>query len=641
MVWGAALPEDCREMASTLKSMLHAVSRRITDENGKVTVRAKLGHSLVGAAGLVLPLAVAALIVGFGHNGAAARVFVVFLINLIAVVAIGSFSGNTGIISFGHLAFVGVAAYVSGILTLPLQIKAYILPNLPDFLSNYSLGFFPALLISVLIVAVLALVVGLAICRLNGTSATISTLGLLIVVHSILIGAKDITRGSASFFGVPRDTNLIWAFGGAATAILVARLFRDSAPGLQVRASREDELGAQSVGVSVASRRLIAWIISAMLAAISGVLLAHSLGAFSPKQFYLADTLPLLAMMIAGGMTTTTGAVVGTSTVTIAVEVLRRLETAIAGNGSAAMGIIGLTQLGVALITLVVLYRWPSGLTGRLEWDELWRLRRKASAIPFSPTPLSAWSRQDAGELVARNISKSFSGLMALDDVSLTLRPGEIVGLIGPNGSGKTTLLNCLSGVLVPSSGTVHIDGKNVVGRPAHRIAREGAARSFQNIRLFGDLTVEENVVVAGLAHWPRETHSGALLSAANALREMSMTGLASRVAKTLPYGARRRLEIARALALKPKYLLLDEPAAGMNNAESEALMQDLALLRQHRLGLLVIDHDLALIMKLCDRIVVLNKGQMIAEGTPQDVQANAAVIDAYLGKKHTVITGH
>jgi branched-chain amino acid transport system permease protein len=601
---------------------------------------AKLGQSLVGAAGLILPLALVALFIGFGVNGASSRVFIVFLINLIAVVAIGSFSGNTGIISFGHLAFVGVAAYVSGILTLPLQMKAFTLPNLPDFLSGYAMGFFPALLVSLLIVTVFASVVGLAISRLNGTSASISTLGLLIVVHSILIGAKDITRGSASFFGVPRDTNLAWAFGGAVVTIVVARLFRDSAPGLQVRASREDELGAQSVGVSVMSRRLMAWTISAMLAAISGVLLAHSLGAFSPKQFYLANTLPLLAMMIAGGMTTTTGAVVGTAIVTIAVEVLRRLETAIAGNATPMIGILGLTQLGVALITLVVLYKWPSGLTGRLEWDEHWRSRRKAREISIRPTPLFAWRREGGGELVAHNVSKSFSGLVALDDVSLSLRPGEIVGLIGPNGSGKTTLLNCLSGVLIPSSGTVHVDGKNVTGLPAHRIAREGVARSFQNTRLFGDLTVEENVIVAGLARWPHETHNDALLTAANALSEMGMTGLARKVAKTLPYGARRRVEIARALALKPKYLFLDEPAAGMNSVESEALMNDLALLRNHGLGLLIIDHDLALIMKLCDRIVVLNKGQLIAEGTPRDVQANEAVIEAYLGKKHTAITG-
>jgi branched-chain amino acid transport system permease protein len=586
-----------------------------------------------------LPLAVAALIVSFGLNEAAARVYIVFLINLIAVVAIGSFSGNTGVISFGHLAFVGIAAYVTGILTLPVRIKAVTLPSLPDFLSGYSLGFFPAFLVSILVVAVLASFVGMAISRLNGTSATISTLGLLIVVHSILIGAKDITRGSASFFGVPRDTSLIWAFAGAVVCIIAARVFRDSGPGLQARASREDEIGAQSVGVSVPSRRLIAWIISAILAGVSGVLLAHFLGAFSPKQFYLADTLPLLAMMIAGGMTTTTGAVVGTAAVTIVVEVLRRLETALAGSGSGTVGVLGLTQLGVALITLLVLYRWPSGLAGRLEWDELWRSRhRKSSLMPFEQNALFAWRRQDEGELAAWNISKSFSGLKALDEISLNLRPGEIVGLIGPNGSGKTTLLNCLSGVLAPSSGTVHIDDKDVTGYPIYRIARQGVGRSFQHIRLFGNLTVEENVIVAGLARWPRETYRDALVSAAAALSEMGMTALANRVARTLPYGAQRRLEIARALALKPKYLFLDEPAAGMNNAESEALMHDLALLRQHKLGLLVIDHDLALIMKLCDRIIVLNKGQMIAEGSPRDVQTNTAVIEAYLGTNHTVI---
>jgi branched-chain amino acid transport system permease protein len=597
-----------------------------------------VGKSLIGAAGLIVPLAVIALIVSFGLNIAASRVLVVFLINLIAVIAIGSFSGNTGIISFGHLAFVGIAAYVSGILTLPANMKAYALPDLPAFLSGAPLSFFSSLLIALLIVALIAFAVGLVIARMSGASATIGTLGLLIIVHSVLVGAKDFTRGSASFFGVPRSTNVTWAFAAAAVAILTARLYRDSAPGLQLRASREDEIGAQSVGVWVSSRRLMAWVLSAVLAGLSGVLLAHSLGAFSPKQFYLADTLPLLAMMIVGGMTTTTGAVVGTATVTVAVEALRRLQTAIAGDGASTMVVLGLTQLGVALITLFVLYRWPSGLTGGFEWDERWRARRHKRPASVSPTPLEAWKRPGGGALVVRNVSKSFSGIKALIDVSLDLRPGEIVGLIGPNGSGKTTLLNCLSGVLVPTSGNIHVDGTEVTGLPAHRIALEGVARSFQNIRLFNSLSVKENVVVAALARWPADTHRIALVFADSALTEMGMTTLSDRPANTLPYGERRRLEIARALALKPKYLFLDEPAAGMNDTESEALMHDLASLRTHGLGLLIIDHDLPLMMKLCDRLVVLNKGEIIAEGTPLEVQSDAAVIEAYLGKKHTLI---
>jgi branched-chain amino acid transport system permease protein len=237
--------------------------------------------------------------------------------------------------------------------------------------------------------------------------------------------------------------------------------------------------------------------------------------------------------------------------------------------------------------------------------------------------------------LIALGVDMSFSGLQALRAVNLELHAGEILGLIGPNGSGKTTLLNVLSGVLAPTNGQVRLGELDVTGWPAHRVAALGIARTFQNIRLFGQMTVLENVAVGAALH-PERAGGAALRRAARAmLAETGLSGIADRRASTLPYGVRRRLEIARALATRPRFLLLDEPAAGANETESDELRELIAgLRRSHGLGLLVVEHDLRLIMRLADHIVVLNEGRGIAVGTAAEVSTDPAVREAYLGRR-------
>lgn len=249
--------------------------------------------------------------------------------------------------------------------------------------------------------------------------------------------------------------------------------------------------------------------------------------------------------------------------------------------------------------------------------------------------------------LKADHLGISFGGLKAVEEFNLEIRENELVGLIGPNGAGKTTVFNMLTGVYQPTEGAVYLDGNLMAGKKPHQMVKAGIARTFQNIRLFKKMTVIDNVRVAFNLHMKYSVLQSILRTplvwkeeeeidrkARELLTVFNMEGLADHVAANLPYGQQRKLEIARALATNPKVLLLDEPAAGMNPTETAELMEAISIIRERfHVSILLIEHDMSLVMKICERLVVIDYGQIIATGTPQEVARNPKVIGAYLGK--------
>ncbi|MGN6663682.1 MAG: branched-chain amino acid ABC transporter ATP-binding protein/permease [Solirubrobacterales bacterium] len=602
------------------------------------------------ATSLAVPLVLVALTVAVGASGTPSFEDTVTLIlcNLIVVLGLQVFIGNSGVYSFGQLGFAASGAYVAALLTIPAIFTVLQTPGLPKLIADAQLAALPSTLIAAAASGVLAMVVGRPLMRTSTLAIPISTFAFLIVAYNVLANWDAVTGGSSGLVSIPRTTDIASAGLWAGVAVVVAVAFKWSASGYRLQATREDEVAARSIGIGLMRERLIAFTLSAMLCGIGGALEVHESGTLSPQTFYFAASVTTITMLVVGGARSVLGAVVGTLAVATVNELLRNIE-----EGAHLFGLIsigetpGLAAIGLGLILLVTMVALPGGLTGGREAGELEPIRRRLRPRPPATPPAVATDRARlrpargaAGGLRAEGVSLAFSGLHVLKGVELELPPGEALGLIGPNGAGKTTLVNVLSGFQAPDSGGVFLDGVEVTGWSPARLARAGLGRTFQAALPFAGLTVVESVAVGAMGVGVGRRR--AVDVAADVLERLGLDEQAQSPAGLQPPGNQRLLGIARALATGPRYLLLDEPAAGLNDEERRELVASLrGAIQDFGCAILLIEHDMNVVMDLCSQVQVLDDGETVAVGSPEEIQADPAVVEAYLGTSYVAAGAH
>jgi branched-chain amino acid transport system permease protein len=606
---------------------------------------ARLRSRPSAAVSLLAPLALVAIVALAGASGTPSFQATVTLIlcNLIVVVGLQVFVGNSGVYSFGQLGFATAGAYVAALLTLPAVLTTLQTPGLPHFIANAHPGALLSTLIAAAICGLLAILVGLPLMRTSTLAIPISTFAFLIVVYNVVANWSRVTGGSSGLVNIPTTTGVGSAALWAGAAVVIALAFKWSASGYRLQATREDEVAARSIGIGVMRERMIAFGISGVLCGVGGALAVHQSGVLNPATFYFGATVTTMTMLVAGGARSVFGAVCGAIAIATVNELLRGIE-----NGASLLGAVsigdtpGLAAIGLGLILLATMIAMPDGLSGGREAGELPWPGRLSPLVPALPVVSAAIKRPTAarakGALQADGISLAFAGLRVLEDVGLQLEPGEALGLIGPNGAGKTTLVNVLSGFQAPDSGTVSLDGAEITGRSPARLAHAGLGRTFQAALPFPHLSCLESVAAGamGIGAGRRE----AVATAAAVLGRLGLLEQATRPAGSLPPGRQRLLGIARVLATGPRYLLLDEPAAGLNEAECGELVAILRnVLSDFGCGILLIEHDMSIVMPLCSRVQVLDDGRTLRVGTPEEVQADPAVVESYLGSSFLAAT--
>ncbi|WP_316231646.1 branched-chain amino acid ABC transporter ATP-binding protein/permease [Bradyrhizobium sp. SZCCHNR1051] len=503
------------------------------------------------------------------------------------------FSGPTRYVSLATAAFFGIGAYTAAVtgetLSWPLQL-----------MTAAGVG------------AVVAAITGLSTLRLSGIYFIIFSFGLAELIRQLVIWYEVNIHKSVGryLFSDITQEMLYWQLCALTALVFLAGfLLTRSRYGLALRAIGADETAARHSGIDATAVKLGVFILSAVFMSVTGAIMAPRWTYIDPAiAFNPMISFQVVIMALLGGAGSLIGPVLGVIPLVLLFEVL---TAALPNHFSIVLG----------LIFIGIVMALPRGVIGLV--DSTWRRERRV--VPAKP-------EQDGRPLlVAEAVGKSFGGLRAVDSVSLDVRAGEILGVIGPNGSGKTTLLNMLSGALVPSAGTIRFGGIVISGLAAHRIARLGLARTFQLVRVMQDLTVAENVAAAALF---RTRQTGAATESIHELLALvGLDGMAEMPAGDLTYIDQKRLELARALALHPRLVLLDEWLAGLNPTELETGIELIASLRDRGITIVMVEHVMDAIRALCDRCVVMSAGTVIARGTPGEVLADPAVITAYLGE--------
>ncbi|MFG3295237.1 ATP-binding cassette domain-containing protein [Streptomyces sp. NPDC048179] len=583
--------------------------------------------SRIAAVGVVL---IAAWVLPYGLGGYSIHVIDIALIYALLALGMGLAMGVSGQINLAQVAFFGVGAYAVAILT-----------------THNGYGFWAASVLAVLATVAAGLLVGIPALRMQSHYLGIVTLGLALGFINWITNA-DISGGADGISGVPvpripgvdlSSEYLYYYLEAVVFALgLVFGLFVvHTSLGRRLRAMRDDALAAGAMGAEIPLLRMTAFLLASLYGGVAGVLYAGLIRYVAPETFSTANMFILLAMVIIGGRRSLVGCVVGAIGLTLVREWLSDFST--------------YAQLGYGVVVVLMVVFAPTGLAGvpaRLR--ALYERRRgrtsaRAELRPFVPYDVTPQPPSSEPLLTVDTVVKDFRGLRALDEVSLTVDAGEIRGIVGPNGSGKTTLFNVISGFYRPTSGQVAFAGARTTTARPYTLSLAGMARTFQNLRLFGQMTVRENVLVAldrtrTHALWQYAVWQPGVVRRERRLRERArdilgrygLADFADADPASLPYGIQRRIEIARAMAAQPRLLLLDEPAAGLNGEEVQQLIRIVRSIRDSGTTVLLIEHHMGLVMSLCEKVTVLSSGKVIAEGTPSEVVASPEVIEAYLG---------